>query len=530
MLKPKTALISVTDKTGVVEFAQGLEQLGFTILSTGGTAKFLRDHKINVVDVADYTASPEILDGRVKTLHPKIHAGILADRRNPAHVSQLQASRIDTIDLVAVNLYDFAGEVLGQNRPLETGVHFIDIGGPSLLRGAAKNYLSCLPIVDPSDYPEVLRQWAADGVSDSFRRQMAAKVFQETARYDAMIARCFIPTNRDNEPLSPPGPVSLRLPQELKIQKSLRYGENSQQQAALIVDGLKPLSGLAAAVCLQGKELSYNNYCDLDAAVSIVAELAPLPAITIIKHTNPCGTAASSSMPVRELFLTALGCDQKCAFGGVVASNQPLDGSAARAMTEVFLECVIAPGYTNEALAIFAAKKNLRLLQSTAVEASDVQPPETLRLQSILGGFLAQTPNHVLENSSSWTCVSDVKPTPMMLSDLQFAMRVCKHVKSNAIVVASGLKTIGVGAGQMSRIDSTQLALDKARELGHVVKGSVLASDAFFPFRDCVDAAAQSGIMAIVQPGGSLRDQESIDAANEHRIVMMLSGARHFKH
>jgi phosphoribosylaminoimidazolecarboxamide formyltransferase/IMP cyclohydrolase len=314
------------------------------------------------------------------------------------------------------------------------------------------------------------------------------------------------------------------------VAKTLRYGENAHQQAALLVDSTQPRSGLAAAIFMQGKELSYNNYCDLDAAAAIVADLDPLPALTIIKHTNPCGTAASASMTVRELFHAALGCDPKCAFGGIVASNQLIDGDAARAMSEIFLECIIAPNFTDEALAVLSGKKNLRVLRSDAVISSGDKSKHALQLRSIHGGILVQTADQVIDDVSTWNCATKIKPTPSILADLQFAMRVCKHVKSNAIVLASGLRTIGVGAGQMSRVDSTRLAVEKAREVGLVVKGSVLASDAFFPFRDSVDYAAKSGISAIVQPGGSLRDQESIDAANEHGIVMMLSGARHFRH
>jgi phosphoribosylaminoimidazolecarboxamide formyltransferase/IMP cyclohydrolase len=528
-----TALISVTDKTGVVEFARGLRQLGFMLLSTGGTANLLRDHDICVTEVADYTGSPEILDGRVKTLHPKIHAGVLADRDNPMHVTQLQSGDIRGIDVVAVNLYDFADAALVKSLRLDEAIHAIDIGGPSLLRGAAKNYASCLPVIDPADYQEVLRQWASGGFSTAFRRQMAAKVFAQTARYDAMIARHFAPDasiKTSSQHSSDSSTLSRALPRELMVSTTLRYGENAHQKAALLIDASKPQSGLAAAAFLQGKELSYNNYCDLDAAAAIVSDLHPMPAVTVIKHTNPCGTAASTSMTVRELFHAALGCDPKCAFGGIVGSNQPVDGDAARAMSDLFLECVIAPAYTDEALAVFAGKKNLRILQSDAVKSSAGNASSVLQLRSIQGGFLAQTSDHFIADASTWTCVSKTKPTPIILADLQFAMRVCKHVKSNAIVLASGLKTIGVGAGQMSRVDSARFAIDKAREIGHVVKDAVLASDAFFPFRDCVDYAAKAGIAAIVQPGGSLRDQESIDAADEHGIVMMFSGVRHFKH
>jgi phosphoribosylaminoimidazolecarboxamide formyltransferase/IMP cyclohydrolase len=531
-----TALISVTDKTGIVEFARGLRQLGFMLLSTGGTANLLRDHDICVTEVADYTESPEILDGRVKTLHPKIHAGVLADRSDPTHTSQLKSANMRSIDLVVVNLYDFANDALGQRLPIEKAVQFIDIGGPSLLRGAAKNHQSCLPVIDPADYPEVLRHWNSGGFSDAFRRRMAAKVFRQTARYDAMIAHYFEPkeathtTDQLLQDASKEKQWMNAVPKEVSVAQALRYGENAHQQAALLIDSTKPRSGLAAAIFMQGKELSYNNYCDLDAAAGIVADLDPMPALTIIKHTNPCGTAASASMTVRELFQAALGCDPKCAFGGIIASNQLIDGDAARAMSEIFLECIIAPNFTDEALAVLSGKKNLRVLRSDAVISSGDKSKNALQLRSIHGGILVQTADQIIDDVSTWNCATKIKPTPSILADLQFAMRVCKHVKSNAIVLASGLRTIGVGAGQMSRVDSARLAVEKAREVGLVVKGSVLASDAFFPFRDSVDYAAKSGIAAIVQPGGSLRDQESIDAANEHGIVMMISGTRHFRH
>ena len=522
-----TALISVTDKTGVIDFAKGLADLSFRILSTGGTAKLLRDAGITVTEVADVTQSPEVLGGRVKTLHPMIHGGILADRSNESHMNDMARMDWSGIDIVAVNLYDFAGEAKSKNLTLDKAIEYIDIGGPAMLRAAAKNHTYCMPVIDPADYGDVLKQWQNGAPEKAFRQKLASKVFAATAAYDSMISAYF------KEALSPSSaddtwPATLS--QELKLSQPLRYGENSHQKAAFYYPVTTPPTGLAAAKFLQGKELSYNNYIDIDAAAAIVADLAPLPAMTIIKHTNPCGTATSATLPPHEIFAHALSSDPKCAFGGIVASNITVTEEAARAMCEIFLECVIAPDYAPAALEVFAAKKNLRVLKSNAVLESGRVTATNVLWRSVNGGILAQTADALSQNPSAWTCVTKNQPTATMLADLNFAMTVCKHVKSNAILLASGLKTIGVGAGQMSRVDSARFAIDKARELGHIVKGSVMASDAFFPFRDSVDLAARAGIAAIVQPGGSMRDKESIEAANEHGIVMMMTGIRHFRH
>ncbi len=523
----KIALISVTNKNGVIDFAKGLAKLSFKILSTGGTAKLLRDAGISVTEVADWTKSPEVLGGRVKTLHPMIHGGILADRTVASHINDMERMGWTGIDVVAVNLYDFAGEAQSKNLILDKAIEFIDVGGPTMLRAAAKNHLYCLPVIDPTDYNDVLKQYHDGSPTPQFRRLLASKVFAATAAYDNMIAKFFAGALTTTAPADSWPQEKI---QSLQLQGALRYGENSHQKAAFYSFSDSPKEGLGAAQFLQGKDLSYNNYIDLDAASAIVADLSPVPSMTIVKHTNPCATAQSQTLSPQDLFALALSGDPKCAFGGIVASNIPINEQAAHAMNEIFLECVIAPDYSPEALAIFSAKKNLRVLKSNAVLKVGQVKESTVQWRSINGGMLAQTADAVTQKPTSWTCVTKAKPTEEMLAELSFAMTLCKHVKSNAILVAAGQKSIGVGAGQMSRVDSARFALEKAVELGHNVKGAVMASDAFFPFRDTVDTAAKFGIAAIVQPGGSLRDQESIDAANENGLVMMMTHARHFKH
>jgi phosphoribosylaminoimidazolecarboxamide formyltransferase/IMP cyclohydrolase len=526
-LTRKIALVSVTDKTGLVELAQGLIDLSFVIVSTGGTAKILRESNLPVLEVSDLTEFPEILDGRVKTLHPTIHGGILADRNNPQHAGELRELNIQTIDIVVVNLYNFASAAVAQQLPLEKAIEYIDVGGPTMLRAAAKNHRHCLPVVDPSDYGDVIRALRDTPDDMSFRQKMAAKVFTITSQYDQMIADYFASISHIKS-FEASWPRTLDV--KLELAQSLRYGENAHQTASLYRPWKQPAEGLAAATPLQGKELSYNNYVDLDAAAAIVSDLFPLPSITIIKHTNPCGTASSSTLDAQKLFELALKCDPKCAFGGVVAANICIDEPAARVMAEVFLECIIALDFTPGALKVFSEKKNLRLIRSSIVCKQPQSQMKQKTWKSITGGFLIQDADTCVTEPSTWECVTRAKPDASMLSELSFSMTVCKHVKSNAIVLSSGRKTIGIGAGQMSRVDSARFAIEKARELAHEVPGSVLASDAFFPFRDTVDLAAKAGVRGIIQPGGSLKDQESIAAANEHGIVMMFSGRRHFKH
>lgn len=524
-----SALISVSDKTGLIELAKGLTELKFRLLSTGGTARHLRNNGIHVIDVEDITGSPEIMDGRVKTLNPKIHAAILADRSNPGHQADLRNLGVEAIDLVIVNLYDFKRQAAEKHLNIREAIEFIDIGGPAMLRAAAKNHEHCLPVIDPCDYPEVLKRLLENRIDQPYRKAMAVKVFQKTFAYDRNIAEyletiALLPSSQNT---SGDAKATLRL--DLPLKHPLRYGENPHQTAILYSND-NSTSGIPNAQVIQGKELSYNNYLDLDAAAALVADLFPTPAITIIKHTNPCGTAASTSLDTKSLFLKALASDPKCAFGGIVASNVPIDQPAALAMVEIFTECIIAPDYSVDALEVFRQKKNLRVLKSSCVAERPSVASNSLRLHSILGGVLAQSSDIGLEPPSNWTCVTKNQPTPELISEMAFAMTVCKHVKSNAIVLTSDFRTIGVGAGQMSRIDSVYTALTKARALGHSLDGAVLASDAFFPFRDCIDEIVKSGIRSIVQPGGSIRDQESIEAANEHRMVMMFTGRRHFKH
>jgi phosphoribosylaminoimidazolecarboxamide formyltransferase/IMP cyclohydrolase len=527
------ALISVTDKTGVIEFARNLKDLNFEIISTGGTAKILRDSGVAVTEVSTLTDCPEVLGGRVKTLHPIIHGGILADRSNPDHRSQLDSMGWRHIELVVVNLYNFAGEAKNKKLVVDDAIEFIDIGGPAMLRAAAKNHRSCLPVVDPDDYSDIVNRIKTNDLNLNYRRQLAGKVFSLTAAYDQMIADyiCLNESAEDGRDQLGELPKIMNL--RLTEIEGLRYGENPHQAAGFYRSQLER-GGLADAEILQGKEPSYNNYLDLDAALAIVSELYPTPAVTIIKHSNPCGTAAclptDKQTSAKALFTRALNSDPKCAFGGIVASNIPIDESAAIAMSEIFLECIVAPSYTEAALGIFRNKKNLRILRTnTLLDQGKASKPK-LTIRSVSGGLLIQTTDSGPIKPETWTCVSKLKPDPAQLSEMAFAMSICKHVKSNAIVLSSDHQSVGIGAGQMSRIDSLDIAVNKSRELGHTLTGAVLASDAFFPFRDCVDAAAKAGIKAIVQPGGSLRDQESIDAANEHEIVLMLTGVRHFKH
>lgn len=524
------ALLSVTDKTGIVPFAQGLINFGFQILSTGGTAKLLKEHGIPVIEASDFTGHPECLDGRVKTLHPKIHGGLLADRSNPAHIKDMENFGFSRIDVVAVNLYDFAGQAAGKNLPMKKIIEQIDVGGPTMLRAAAKNHAHIYVVIDPHDYNTVLAALSTGHENTDLRQDLALKVFTTTASYDSLIAKELssqikqIPANAataDQKTL--PQAVSL----SLGSVQELRYGENSHQKAGLYsIDGKK--TGLCGAKIIQGKELSYNNLVDLDAAAAIVADLYPTPAVTIIKHTNPCGTAASTGLSARELFALALKSDPKCAFGGIVASNINIDGEAAHALAEIFLECVIAPSFSPEALQILSSKKNLRVVESTVVLPTGQIDRWTMR--SIAGGVLIQSPDREPIKSVDWSCVSQLKPSSAQLAELEFAMTLSRHVKSNAIVLTKGGQSIGVGAGQMSRVDAAKIALEKARELGHSPRNAVVASDAFFPFRDTVDLLANAGVSAIVHPGGSIRDQESVDAANEHGIIMVTTGLRHFKH
>jgi phosphoribosylaminoimidazolecarboxamide formyltransferase / IMP cyclohydrolase len=512
--KTARALVSVSDKAGVVELGRGLAQLGIEILSTGGTAKALREAGVTVRDVSEFTGSPEILDGRVKTLHPRVHGGLLG-RDTEAHQAEMAKAGIERIDVVVVNLYPFR-QTVERGAPFEEIIENIDIGGPAMIRSAAKNHERVAVVVDPADYGRVLAELSAGEVSSALRFELARKAFAHTAAYDGAIATYL---GRQGDPDAASFPETLH--PALKRERLLRYGENPHQKAAFYsIEGAAGPS-LARAQVLQGKELSYNNILDLDAALKLCAEFSA-PAAVIIKHTNPCGVALSAQ-GVADAYRRARETDPVSAFGGIVALNRTVEGDLARDMAETFLECVIAPDYTAEALGALAVKKGLRLLKAP------ISPPEagTLELRSVSGGVLAQTSDAVTSSAAAARAVTERVPTAQEVEDLDFAWRVAKHVKSNAIVFAAGGRTLGVGAGQMSRVDSVKIAISKAR---FPLQGSVLASDAFFPFRDGVDEAAKAGVTAIIEPGGSVRDQEVITAANERGIAMVFTGERHFRH
>jgi len=505
----KRALISVADKRGLVELARGLDELGIELVSTGSTANTIREAGIGVVSVSDVTGHPEILGGRVKTLHPKIHGGILADRRDPAHVRQLEELGIEPFDLVVVNLYPFRETVAAGATPDEI-VEQIDIGGPAMVRAAAKNFESVGVVASPDRYDAILKELRDGGeLSRETRRVLAAEAFRHTASYDAAIASWFA----QGEPGELPAALLLAFE---KID-DLRYGENPHQRAALYraPDGPGPLHG---AEVLQGKEMSFNNWLDAESAVTLAAALEGTAAV-IVKHNNPCGAAIGDTLA--DAYRKAFASDEVSAFGGVVAVNRELDAEAARAIADVFTEVVIAPSYSDEAGEILGAKRNLRLL--TARVASLTTPD----VRVVPGGALVQAHDAVTERQDDMKVVSSRSPSPDEWRDLLFAWTVAARVKSNAIVFAKDLATVGVGAGQMSRVDSVELA---SRKAGERARGAVMASDAFFPFRDGVDAGAAAGITAVIHPGGSVRDDEVLQAAEEHGMAMVITGRRHFRH
>ena len=520
MANQRQALISVSDKTGVLELAGALTKLGIRILSTGGTAKLLADAGIAVTEVADYTGFPEMLDGRVKTLHPKVHAGILARRDLPEHVAAMQREGIDNIDLVVVNLYPFQATIAKPGCTFEDAIENIDIGGPTMVRAAAKNHAHVAIVTDPADYAGIVAELEASGgsLSAQTRVTLAKKAFSHTAQYDGAISNYLTSLAADGT--RQPFPARLNL--SLEKAQDLRYGENPHQHAAFYRD-LAPAAGsLATYAQVQGKELSYNNIADADAAWECVRTF-DVPACVIVKHANPCGVAqAASSLDAYKLAFTT---DPTSAFGGIIAFNRPVDGATAAEITKQFVEVVIAPAYTPEALATFAPKTNVRLLAvPLGAGANDFD------MKRVGGGLLVQSPDARNVAPSELRVVTKKAPTPAQLADLIFAWRVAKFVKSNAIVFCGDSRTIGVGAGQMSRVDSARIAAIKAQNAGLTMAGSVVASDAFFPFRDGLDVVIDAGAVAVIQPGGSMRDDEVIAAADERGIAMVLTGVRHFRH
>jgi phosphoribosylaminoimidazolecarboxamide formyltransferase/IMP cyclohydrolase len=512
MMKIARALISVSDKTGVVEFARVLHGLGVEIISTGGTMKTLKAAGIPVIYVSEVTGFPEIMDGRVKTLNPYIHGGILAIRDNPEHTAAMQQHNIKGIDMVIVNLYPFRQTVAKPDVTLEEAVENIDIGGPAMIRAAAKNFAYVAVVVNPARYGEIAAALTdKGGISQEMRMALAMEAYGHTAEYDAHIARYL--AGRLGQ-----GQFPDRLQFVFDKAQDLRYGENPHQRAAFYREQGFAGSGVAGAKQLHGKELSFNNIVDLEAAFNIVNEFAA-PAATIIKHTNPCGTGTGESLAAA--YTKAYEADPVSAFGGIIGLNREVDKATAEQIGQLFAEAVIAPGYSEEALAALTAKKNVRLLAAKFGRAENA-----VDIKRVTGGILMQDAD-AGDAAAETKVVSKRSPTTAELHQLDFAWRVVKHVKSNAIVVAAGDRTVGVGAGQMNRVGAANIALAQA---GEAAKGAVLASDAFFPFRDTVDAAAKAGITAIIQPGGSMRDEESIQAADEHNIAMVFTGVRHFKH
>ena len=519
----RRALFSVSDKTGLVELAASLQAHGVEILSTGGSAKALRDTGAAVTEVRDYTGFPEIMDGRVKTLHPKIHGGILQRRGDSAHQQAAQTHDIPPIDLVVVNLYPFAATI-ARGADDEAAIENIDVGGPAMIRAAAKNHHDVAVVTDPADYAELLAELAAHQGATAYalRRKLAQAAFAHTAAYDAMIADWF--ARRGGEEF----PATLTL--TARRRQTLRYGENPQQRAAYYVDD--PKAPLARVTQLQGKELSYNNLNDTDAALELIGEFTDRPAIAIIKHANPCGVAIANDL--LTAWQKALACDPVSTFGGIIACNRPLDGATARAIAAIFSEVIIAPALDDDARAVLALKKNLRVLVTGGMQ--DTMPGERV-VKSIGGGYLVQSRDHAVLDEGALRCATARSPAEAEKRDLIFAFTVAKHVKSNAIIYAKDGATVGIGAGQMSRVDSARIAARKAGDMAAAAglsvpptRGAVAASDAFFPFADGLQVLIDAGVTAVIQPGGSMRDQEVIAAADKAGIAMLMTGIRHFRH
>ncbi|MFM9111114.1 MAG: bifunctional phosphoribosylaminoimidazolecarboxamide formyltransferase/IMP cyclohydrolase [Prochlorococcaceae cyanobacterium] len=518
---PRTALLSVSDKRGLVPLAQGLVERGYAILSSGGTAAALKQAGVPVTPVAEHTGAPEILGGRVKTLHPRIHGGILARRDDATHQADLAAQAIPPIDVVVVNLYPFQQTVADPGVSWETAVETIDIGGPAMVRAAAKNHVDVAVLTSPDQYEPFLQALAAGRVDLALRRQLALEAFAHTAAYDGAIASWLAARLQPAAGAAASGSLELRLP----VRQLLRYGENPHQAATWFGDGE---AGLGGAEQLQGKELSYNNLLDLDAALATVREHGypgagvGQAAAVVVKHTNPCGMALGAD--AAEALGRAIDADPLSAFGGIVALNSPVDRSAAERLTSLFLECVVAPAFDADARELLAAKPNLRLLE---LPAAAIARADRRQLRSVLGGLLVQDLDDGTDDEDAWQVVSRRSPSPRERDDLRFAWRLVRHVRSNAIVVAAAGASLGIGAGQMNRVGSARLALDAAAERS---AGAVLASDGFFPFDDTVRLAASHGITAVIQPGGSMRDDDSIRACDELNLAMICTGRRHFLH
>lgn len=509
------ALISVSDKNGVVEFAQELEKLGIAIISTGGTHKKLADSGVDVVGISDVTGFPECLDGRVKTLHPAVHGGILAMRDKPEHMKQLEDLKIETIDIVAINLYPFKETILKPDVTLEDAIENIDIGGPTMLRSAAKNHKDVVVVCDPADYQTVIQELKEKKeVSYDTKYRLALKVFQHTAAYDAMISD-YLRKQIDGEL-----PDNLTLTFE-KAQE-LRYGENPHQKASYYKE-IQPAAGsLVKAEQLHGKELSFNNINDTNGALATLKEFTE-PTVVAVKHANPCGVGTGED--IYAAYKKAYDCDPTSIFGGIVAANRAIDKATAEEINKIFIEIVIAPDFTKDAMDILTQKKNIRLLRLQDI--GDKGPEGQIDIKKVSGGLLVQGTDDTLFDEAELKVVTDRAPTGKELEDMKLAMKVVKHIKSNGIVIAKDQATIGIGPGQVNRIWAVENAI---RQANSSLEGAVLASDAFFPFDDCVTAAAKAGVTAIIQPGGSMRDQESIDKANELGIAMVFTGIRHFKH
>ena len=507
------ALISVYDKTGVVEFGRRIATAGYELVSTGGTHRTLTEEGgLDVKQVADVTGSPEILDGRVKTLHPVIHGGLLARRESPEQMAELSAHGIETIDLVVVNLYPFADTISRPGVTLDDALENIDIGGPTMLRAAAKNFPSVAVVVDPADYDWVAGKLSESGLTEDDRRGLAAKAFRHVSEYDAVVTS-YLSAQQEGEPLP------ARLTISLDKVAGLRYGENPHQSGALYAPIGASANGIAGATQLHGRELSYNNLMDADAAWRTVSDFAE-PTVAVVKHNNPCGLASRDA--IADAYLQAYEGDTVSAFGGIVAVNRTIDAATAQAMDPIFYEVVIAPGYDGDALEILQRKRNLRILTIGAGPAE-----AALDLRPIAGGMLVQGPDNIPEDPAEWRTVTGREPSAAERRDLAFAWKAAKHIKSNAIVFAKDRALVGMGAGQPNRVVSVHLS---QRIAGEKAKGAVLASDAFFPFPDNIELAAEAGVTAIVQPGGSVRDEEVIAAADEAGLAMVFTGVRHFRH